>query len=85
MSAGGNFFNKPESISRQMSNRSKVISEAGTLEQSSHNNLQSSLEEEEEESEEEIESEEPEGNENEQSDNQVELTKGLEGLHLGEE
>jgi hypothetical protein len=43
------------------------------------------LEEEEEESEEETESEEPEGNKNEQSDNQVKLTKGLERLHLGEE
>jgi hypothetical protein len=87
MSTSGNFFNKPESISRQMSTRSKAVSEAGTLEQFFYNDQQS-LSEEEEGSEEETESEESE------SDNQVkehnsqvkeELTEGLEGLHLGEE
>jgi hypothetical protein len=78
MSTSGNFFNEPESISRQTSTRSKAISKAGTLEQFFYNNQQS-LSEEEEGSEEETESEE--------SDNQVEeeLTEGLEGLHLREE
>jgi hypothetical protein len=90
MSTSGNFFNKPESISRQTSTKSKAISEAGTLKQFFYNDRQS-LSEEEEGSEEETESEESKSKE---SDNQVEehdsqvkegLTKGLEGLHLGEE
>jgi hypothetical protein len=91
MNTSGNFFNEPESISRQTSTRSKAVSETGTLER--FFNEQQSLSEEEEGSEEETESDETES-ESEESDNQVdesdnqveeELTKGLEGLHLGDE
>jgi hypothetical protein len=91
MSTSGNFFTEPESISRQTSTRSKLVSKTGTLERFFYNNQQSLSEEEEEGSEEETESE---GNENKESDNQVEendsqvenkLTEGLEGLHLREE
>jgi hypothetical protein len=92
MNTSGNFFNKPKSISRQTSTRSKAVSKAGTLEQFFYNDQQS-LSEEEEGAEEETESEESES-ESKESDNQVEehdnqvkeeLTEGLEGLHLGEE
>jgi hypothetical protein len=90
MSTSGNFFNKPESISRQTSTRSEAISKTGTLKQ--FFNEQQSLSEEEEGSEEETESDETES-ESEESNNQVnksdnkvegELTEGLEGLHLGD-
>jgi hypothetical protein len=91
MSTSGNFFNEPESISRQASTRSEAISETGTLERLF--NKQQSSSEEEEGSEEETESDETESESEEsnnqvnESDNQVkeELTEGLEGLHLGEE
>jgi hypothetical protein len=88
MSTSGNFFNEPESISRQTSTRSEAVSETGTLKR--FFNEQQSLSEEEEGSEEETESNETESKSDDQvdkSDNQVEeeLTKGLEGLHLGEE
>jgi hypothetical protein len=87
MSTSGNFFNKPKSISRQLSTRSEAVSEAGTLRQSSHNDQQSLLEEE-EGSEEGTESKSKENdNQVKEHDNQVkeELTEGLKGLHLGEE
>jgi hypothetical protein len=91
MSTSGNFFNKPESISRQTSTRSEAVSKTGTLER--FFNKQQSSSEEEEGSEEETESDETESKSEEsnnqvnKSDNQVEeeLTEGLEGLHLGEE
>jgi hypothetical protein len=91
MSTSGNFFNEPESISRQTSTRSEAVSETGTLER--FFNEQQSSSEEKEGSEEETESDETES-ESKESNNQVdehnnqveeELTEGLEGLHLGEE
>jgi hypothetical protein len=90
MSTSGNFFNEPESISRQISTRSEAISKTGTLEQFFYNDQQLLSAEEEEGSEEETESEESKSKESnnqvEEHDNQVEeeLTEGLEGLHLGE-